>query len=110
MWVPCVCLCVCVCVCGMFCNYRATEQKFEEVHSSIKRGDIVGVVGSPGMPQIVVATMMFLSGVLFLLIPFSLSLSVWLPVCLSLSLSLSLSLQARLRKGSSASFQGPSRY
>ena len=29
--------------------YRESQQNFEEVHSRLKRGDIVGVKGKPGM-------------------------------------------------------------
>ena len=28
--------------------YRETEENFEEVHGRLKRGDIIGVTGSPG--------------------------------------------------------------
>ena len=30
-------------------DYRESQQNFEEVHSRLKRGDIVGVKGKPGM-------------------------------------------------------------
>ena len=33
---------VCVCVC------RKSEEDFEEVHSRLRRGDIIGVTGCPG--------------------------------------------------------------
>ena len=35
-------------LCDCLCCYRESLQNFEEVHSRLKRGDIVGVKGKPG--------------------------------------------------------------
>ena len=31
------------------CVYREAEQDFEEIHGTLRRGDMIGVKGHPGM-------------------------------------------------------------
>ena len=35
---------------------RSTEQDFDDVHSRLRRGDIIGITGNPGLPSHTVYT------------------------------------------------------